>query len=259
MEAYLKLAQEIATESAEIALKYFGFDTETTWKSDNSPLTVADTTINKLVIEKVQKAFPTHSVYGEEERIDTPGSEYIWVCDPIDGTMPFSCGIPTFTLSLALVDQKTGLPILGLINDPVLKNMYWATKGGGAFRNGKKISVNKNTELKGSYVELDGSEYRLGFESNFSYIKLREKQVRVMKLLSLVYGAVQVPNGKFIGAIFFGQFGHDIAALKIITEEAGGKVTDLLGNERRYDTEGLGCIISNGLVHEELLECVKKL
>jgi fructose-1,6-bisphosphatase/inositol monophosphatase family enzyme len=80
-----------------------------------------------------------------------------------------------------------------------------------------------------------------------------------MKLLSFVYGGIQVANGKFSGSVFFGLFGHDVAALKIIVEEAGGKVTDLNGNERRYDTKGDGCIISNGHNYQEIFECVTKI
>ncbi len=258
MENYLKLAQEIANDSAVIALKYFGFETEKTWKSDNTPLTEADTEINSLVIRKVQEKYPDHSIQGEEESLKKEGSKYIWVCDPIDGTMPYSLGLPTFTFSLALVDQNDGQPILGLVNDPILKNMYWAYKGSGAFRNGKKINVTNDSSLKNTYIELDGSGKKLGFSKTEIMNKLRIKDTKVMSLLSFVYGGVQVANGKFTGAIFLNEFAHDVAALKIITEEAGGKVTDLNGNVRRYDKEGAGCVISNGILHQEILDCVKK-
>ncbi len=259
MENYLKLAQEIADGSAEIALKYFGFNTDKTWKSDDSPLTVADTEINSFVIKKIQEQYPNHSIQGEEESLKKEGSKFIWVCDPIDGTMPYSLGMPTFTFSLALVDQSDGQPILGLVNDPILKNIYWATKGGGAFRNGQKISVAADSDLKHTYIELDGSGSNLkgNFAKHDIIGVLRSKGCEVMSLLSIVYGAIQVANGKFAGAVFLGRHAHDVAALKIITEEAGGKVTDLKGNERRYDEEGLGCIISNGKLHSDILDCVK--
>jgi fructose-1,6-bisphosphatase/inositol monophosphatase family enzyme len=68
MEEYLRVAKEIADEAAVIALKYFGFETEKTWKGDNTPLTQADTEINSLVIKKVEAAFPDHSVLGEEDK-----------------------------------------------------------------------------------------------------------------------------------------------------------------------------------------------
>jgi fructose-1,6-bisphosphatase/inositol monophosphatase family enzyme len=77
MENYLNLAKEIADGAAEIALRYFSFDTEVAWKSDNSPVTQADKEINSFVIKKVQENYPEHSVYGEEETSDKDGSKYI--------------------------------------------------------------------------------------------------------------------------------------------------------------------------------------
>jgi len=257
MEQYLEFAKKLAKEAEEIALKYFSFETENTWKEDNTPLTQADTEINDLVIKRINESYPDHSIYGEEKSDKKPNSQYVWVCDPIDGTMPFSNGLPIFTFSIALVDQSNGQPVLGLVNDPVMKNMYWAYKNGGAYRNGEKISVSKNTTLNNTYLNTDASGKELGF-SNLPLLKLlSEKKCKVMKFLSFIYGGVQVANGKFVGAVFYGKFAHDVATLKIITEEAGGKVTDLNGEERRYDQDGIGCIVSNGILHEEILECVK--
>ncbi|MFA6515127.1 MAG: inositol monophosphatase [Candidatus Paceibacterota bacterium] len=257
MEQYLEFAKKLAKEAEEIALRYFSFEVDSTWKEDNTPLTKADTEINDLVIKKINEIYPEHSIYGEEKSEIKENSKYIWVCDPIDGTMAFSCGIPTFVFSIALVDQSNGLPILGLINDPIMKNMYWAYKDGGAYRNGKKISVANNSILKNTYLNTAASGWSVGF-SNLPLIKtLSEKKCAVMKFPSFIYGGIQVANGKYIGAVFFKEYGHDVAALKIITEEAGGKVTDLNGEERRYDQDGIGCIVSNGILHKELLDIVQ--
>ncbi len=257
LEKYLELAKEIAEVSATIALKYFGFETARTWKNDNTPLTQADTEINTLVIKKILEKYPEHSIQGEEESLKKEGSKYIWVCDPIDGTMPYSLGLPTFTFSLALVDQSDGQPILGLVNDPIGKNMYWACKGEGAFRNGKKIMVSTDTDLKNTYLNVDGPTKGEKFSKTEIVSQLSGKGARSMVFLSFIYGGIQVANGKFSGAVFLNGFAHDVAALKIITEEAGGKVTDLEGNKRRYDEEGLGCVLSNGILHQEILDCVE--
>lgn len=257
MEEYLKFTKELAEEAGKIALKYFSFETGTTWKEDGTPLTVADTEINDLVIRRINEKYPDHSIYGEEKRDEKAGSRYIWVCDPIDGTMAFSCGLPIFVFSIALVDQSTGLPVLGLINDPVMKNMYWAYTGNGAYRNGKKITVSKDITFEKTYSLTGASGKDVGFSNLPVHELLGNKKSRVMKFPSFIYGAIQVANGKFVAGAFYGKYAHDVAALKIITEEAGGKVTDLNGNERRYDQEGLGCVVSNGTLHEEILECVK--
>ena len=257
MEQYLEFTKNLAKEAEEIALKYFSFEIESTWKGDNTPLTVADTEINDLVIKRINENYPDHSIYGEEKSDVKENSKYIWVCDPIDGTMAFSCGLPTFVFSIALVDQLNGLPILGLINDPIMKNTYWAYKGSGAYRNGKKIFVSNSTNLTNTYFNIAASGKSVGF-SNLPLIKeLSEIKCAVMKFPSFIYGGIQVANGKYSGAVFFKEYGHDVAALKIITEEAGGKVTDLNGNERRYDGDGIGCVVSNGVLHDEILKIVQ--
>lgn len=257
MENYLEFAKNLAKEAEEIALKYFSFEVDSTWKEDNTPLTIADTEINDLVIKRINETYPDHSIYGEEKSDIKENSQYIWVCDPIDGTMAFSCGLPIFVFSIALVDQSNGQPILGLIHDPVMKNMYWAFKGNGAFRNGKKIEVTGDDSLENTYLSTGGSGKAVGF-TNLPLIKtLSERKCKVMKYPSFIYGAIQVANGKYSGAVFYAKAGHDTASLKIITEEAGGKVTDLNGEERRYDEDGMGCIVSNGALHDELLDVVQ--
>jgi myo-inositol-1(or 4)-monophosphatase len=235
MNDYLEFAKQLAREAEEIALRYFGFETETTWKEDNTPLTNADTEINDLVIKRINEAYPHHSIYGEEKSEIKEGSQYIWVCDPIDGTIAFSCGLPIFVFSIALVDQSNGQPLMGLINDPVMKNMYWAYKGAGAYRNDNKISVSDTNTLANTYLCNSAS----GKDTDFSYLSflklIDEKKCKSMRFPSFLYGAIQVANGKFVGGVYYRKYGHDVAALKIITEEAGGKVTDLNGEERRYD------------------------
>ena len=104
MEQYLEFTKNLAKEAEEIALRYFSFEVENTWKEDNTPLTKADTEINDLVIKRINEAYPEHSIYGEEKSDIKENSQYIWVCDPIDGTMAFSCGLPIFVFSIALVD-----------------------------------------------------------------------------------------------------------------------------------------------------------
>lgn len=257
MEKFLEFAKNLAKEAEEIALRYFGFEVDNTWKEDDTPLTKADTEINDLVIKRINEAYPEHSIYGEEKSDIKENSKYIWVCDPIDGTMAFSCGLPIFVFSIALVDQSNGLPVLGVVNDPVMKVMYWAIKGEGAYRNEKKLSVMKKDNFINTYTLTGASGRDVGFSNLPVHKLLGEKKSRVMKFPSFIYGAIQVANAKFVGGAFYGKHAHDIAALKIITEEAGGRVSDLNGNERRYDEDGLGCVVSNGTLHAELLEIVQ--
>lgn len=147
---------------------------------------------------------------------------------------------------------------MGLINDPIMKNMYWAYKGGGAYRNGKKIFVSKNTTFENTYLNTGGSGRYVGFSYSPLLELLSKKKCAVTKYPSSIYGGIQVANGKYVGAVCYSKEGHDVAALKIITEEAGGKVTDLNGEDRRYDGPGIGCVVSNGVLHDELIEIIKE-
>lgn len=258
MNKYLEFAKKLAEEAGDIALKYFGFEVESTWKQDDTPLVKADTEINDLVVKNINEKYPEFSIYGEEKSDIKLGSKYIWVCDPLDGTMGFACGLPIFVFSLALVDQSNGQPILGVIYDPVMKNMYWAYQGGGSYRNGQKINVSKNDSFLNTYFLTGASGKDVGFSNLPVHKELNEQKCHVMKFPSFIYGAIQVANGKYVGGAFYGKYGYDMAALKIITEEAGGRVTDLNGHERRYDQDGIGCVISNGLLHNQILEIVKQ-
>jgi fructose-1,6-bisphosphatase/inositol monophosphatase family enzyme len=139
MEEYLEFAKGLAKQAGQIMLDYFDGDQQVEIKADNSPVTIADKTINDLVINEIAKAYPDHGVVGEEASTDKQDQEYVWFCDPVDGTKAFTWGLPTAMFSLALVTK--GRPVMGVAYDPFLKRMFTAVKGQGAFCNGEKISV----------------------------------------------------------------------------------------------------------------------
>jgi myo-inositol-1(or 4)-monophosphatase len=107
---------------------------------------MAHTKINDFVIREVKRQFPKHGVHGEEASF-APEREFVWVCDPVDGTMPFSIGLPISTHSLALT--KNGVPMLGVVYEPFADRLYTAIKGEGAYLNSKPIHVS-NKELADS-------------------------------------------------------------------------------------------------------------
>ncbi len=252
---YKEFAINLAKEAGEIIKKNFKLGMKKEWKSDNTPVTETDFKINRLVIDSVKKHFPTHSVLAEEGNNLQDGSEYTWVCDPLDGTIPFSHGIPTCVFSLALV--KNGEPILGVIYDPFMDRMFFAEKDKGTFLNGAKVSVSKKKDLEKSVIGA-GVAKRDVFGVNKAIFPLKEEDAKVMNLLSICYMGMLVASGEFVAAIFSHTSAHDLAALKIIVEEAGGKVTDLFGKDQRYDRPIKGGLMSNGLVHKKILDIIEK-
>ena len=255
MEQYLEFAKEMAYEAGKIMKKYFESDNGANYKYDQTIVTKADTEINSLLIKRVKETFPTHSVDGEEEQFGK--SEYVWVCDPVDGTSMYARHIPVAVFSLALVIN--GVSTVGVVYDVFTDNLYSAIKGKGAYRNNTKISVNdiELTDMR-SVSQFDmwpEAEYNL-----YDSIKELGKKTYFVSIGSIIRASMCVANGDFNLAIFPGtkHKNCDIAAAKVIVEEAGGKVTDLFGNDQRYDTDIKGAIISNRIVYDEVLETISK-
>jgi len=251
MDKYLEFAKEMAYDAGKIMKKYFSEDNGANYKYDQTIVTKADTEINSLLIERVKSTFPTHSVDGEEEQFGK--SEYVWVCDPVDGTAMYARHIPVAVFSLALVID--GVSTVGVVYDVFTDSLYTAIKGQGAYRNGSKISVN-NIELDDmrsvSHFDMwPEAEYNL-----YDSVKELGKKTYFVGIGSVIRACMCVANGDFNLAIFPGtkHKNCDIAAAKVIVEEAGGKVTNLFGDDQRYDQSIKGAIISNSVVYDEVLE-----
>lgn len=182
-------------------------------------------------------------------------SKYVWVCDPVDGTAMYARHIPVAVFSLALVID--GEPQIGVIYDPFLDNLYYAEKGKGAYKNSEKILVNeldlKDKRTVCNFDMFPKSEYKV-----YDVLKEFQKEIYFVSVGSVIRACTCVANGEFVASIFPGtkHKNCDIAAVKVIVEEAGGKVTDLFGNDQRYDQDINGAIVSNGKVHDEIVKII---
>lgn len=254
-EEYLEFAKEIANEAGKIMKKYFSRKDISSYKGDKTIVTLADKEINSYLIKRVKEKYPTHSVDGEEEQFGE--SKYVWVCDPIDGTAMYARSIPVAVFSLALVID--GVSTVGVIYDPFTDNLYTAIKGQGAYQNNEKICVNDyELEDMRSIAHFDSwpkAEYNI-----IDVMKELGKKTYFIGLGSIIRACTCIASGEFTLAIFPGTLHKncDIAAAKVLVEEAGGKVTDLFGKEQRYDKSINGAVISNGIVHDEVINTIKK-
>lgn len=254
MDKYINFARKLALAAGEIMTENFGIEGKE--KSDKSLLTVADLKINQLVIDEINKAFPDHSIKAEEGS-SVVDSDYLWVCDPIDGTRSFSFGVPVNVFSIALL--KNGVVMLGVVYDPYLKRMYYAIQGKGAFMNDKRIIVSAKNCISEGCIDIcyfNRAKYNLSGFVQF----MSDKGIKVTNigLSSIIYAGMLVANGKLEVGIFPNTTAHDCSSIKIIVEEAGGKVTDIKGNDQKYDQDINGCIFSNGFVHAEVLGFIKE-
>lgn len=169
----------------------------------------------------------------------------------------YARSIPVATFSLALVIN--GSPEVSVVYDPFIENLYTSIKGQGAYKNGEKIKVNN--------IKLDDMEsivhYDMWPKINYNiYDAIKEigNRTYLVSIGSIVRAGICVAEGNFNAAIFpLTTRKHcDTAAIKLLVEEAGGKVTDLFGREQRYDQDINGALISNGIIHDEILEIIKR-
>ena len=255
-EEYLEFAKGIALYAGKLMIDYYNDDTRLSYKDDKTVVTIVDKKINKYLIKQVKKRYKTHSVNGEEENYNNK-REYIWVCDPLDGTGMYVNHIPVFVFSLALVHN--GEPIVGVVYNVNENKMYHAIKGKGAYCNDTKIHVNNKKLGKLGYrtnIEI--------FENNIIdeilLIKELKYQSKISSIGSVARSCMAIASGDFSCDIFPGtNHGNcDIAASYLIVTEAGGKVTDLYGNNQRYDSDIKGAIITNSISYNQILDIVKK-
>jgi fructose-1,6-bisphosphatase/inositol monophosphatase family enzyme len=224
-----------------------------TWKSDRTPLTQADTEINERFIASVASEFPEHRVLGEEENSEKAGSCRTWVIDPIDGTGPFSHGQATFVCAISELDEE-GRPEVGVIYDPTAGRLFYAEKGKGTFLNGEKIHPAETIKT------LDKTVIHLSSRGLPSLRNSLQEQGALTVLLNAIqYGSALVCAGFAGGAVYPLQHCWDGAAVKAIANEAGLVMTDMYGQEQRYDQPINGYVLANSkALHQSLLEEVRK-
>ena len=241
-----------AEQAGDIIRYYFDrTDKDIELKADHTQVTAADLQINQQVIDAVKKAYPDHGVLAEEGSYEEHRTN-LWVCDPIDGTDGFITGIPTAVFALAFVED--GVPKIAVIYDPFLRSVTTAIIGKGARCNGVVIRVSGHSIAMAKIMAL--TSYRAMLEAESFYRALMAKGAVVKLASGNMFKTALIARGNADAYIFPGSGAHDVAATKLIVEEAGGRVTDLYGNEQRYDQPIAGAIISNGHIHADLVQAL---
>ncbi|MCL4363876.1 inositol monophosphatase [Patescibacteria group bacterium] len=250
----LEFAKTTALKAGDIIIKNF-LHSKATVKANISPVTETDLAVSRMVIDEVKKTFPQHQVMDEELQNDKQESnDFLWVCDPIDGTVPFANHIPTSMFSLALC--KNGDPVVAVIFDPYMKRLLYSVKGEPSFANDQITSVRKSRLQVGDTVYALPYWFK-DFDSAKFFSIFRQKKMLVSYVESIVYLAMLVATGAIPAFVSSAANPWDRAAAKLIVEAAGGKMTDEKGSELTVFGKHELLIASNAIVHEEILEIVK--
>lgn len=253
----LNFARDLIKRAGEIFLADLKQPYKTVWKPDNTPVTTIDIEINNFINNAISKAYPNDRIHSEELPAKN-GTQLTWVVDPLDGTQALGI-LPTSTICISRLDDG-GLPLFGLVYNPQMNQLFEVQKGQPALLNGKEIRASSKADLKGSYVFL-GSRMAAGpgASNGQVYDKLEAKGAKILNARSLAFGCCMVACGKAEGAFLGVKTTFEAAAIKLLAEQAGGKVTDLYGKpHERLDTEMDGLIVSNGHLHDSLLNALAK-
>lgn len=246
MNSELKLAIDAAKKAGAIIMNYYKADYEIRDKSYHNPVTTADHAADSCLKKMLMEARPEYG-WLSEETVDSPdrlSKERVWVVDPLDGTKEFIEGVPNFVVSVALVEN--GFPIVGVLFNPVTKEIFTAASDEGAHLNGETINCVTKEDVCDMVILNSRSETRRGLWAPYggTFGELRA-------IGSVAYKLGITAAGKAdIFASLRPKNEWDICAGNCIINEAGGKLIDLNGNQRKYNQAKT--LIEPGLIAGEL-------
>ena len=258
----LDIAIKAAKEAGDAILEIYQRDFDTHTKKDNSPITEGDLKSNEIIKKILSET--EHVILSEEDNDDLSrlSENMVWIVDPLDGTSDFIDKTGEFTIMIALIKNKK--PILGVIGWPTEKTFFVAQKGSGAFRYSNdewhKISVTSISEL--SKCRTVGSRHHLS-DKEKSFIKKLGIEDFTSIGSSLKVGKISSGEAEAYITTTNKMKEWDSAASYCIISEAGGKMTDMLGNDITYNNKNVfhqnGILVTNGLIHDEIVREFKKL
>lgn len=225
-------------------------------KGRNDLVSEVDRQAEDIIAETILKLYPAHAILGEEGGARTAEAEFTWIIDPLDGTTNFLHGIPHFCTSIAVRQGATLLH--GVVLDHVRNEAFTASRGGGAYLNGRRIRVAKRLHVDdaiiGGGLPFHVAEAHL--EAYSAMLRQFMRRCRTLRrqgaaALDMAYAAA----GRVDGFIEFGLKPWDMAASTVLIREAGGFVGDAAGGDRFLQTGNV--VAANPTLFRELLRIVR--
>jgi myo-inositol-1(or 4)-monophosphatase len=246
----LEAALSAARRAGEVLRAGFGAEHTITYKGEVDLLTEVDEEAERVIREELLGTFPTHGMLAEEGGKLAGEEDARWIVDPLDGTTNYAHGLPIFCVSIAL--ERSGEVVLGVVHDPMRKEIYMAERGGGATLNGELIRVSDTDELIRALIvtgfPYDRAEMPEALEL-FGRFAATTQGMR--RLGSAALDLCYVAAGRLDGYYERGIWPWDLAAGSVILEEAGGKLTNYRGG--MLDLEGREIVASNGRLHPSIM------
>lgn len=252
-DEFLKFANFLADEAAKISRKYFRNLASVETKDNQTPVTVADREIELRLRELINQHYPHHAIIGEEFANQESHNEFCWVLDPIDGTVAFTTGKPTFTTLIALI--KDGNPMLSVIDQPISQERFSAMVDETAFLNAQPITTSKVDKL--GNVRLNATTpymFKTAYEQQ-TFEKVR-KAVKLTAFGGDAYAFGLLASGNIDVIVEADLQYYDVAALVPIITAAGGVITDWQGNTLTKEFNGQCLATANHELHKQVLQLI---
>jgi histidinol-phosphatase len=254
MDADLELAHRLADIADEISVPRFrSSDLRVETKPDLTPVTEVDRAVEAAIREHLGRVRPGEPVLGEEFGADGGGraAEVRWIVDPIDGTKNYVRSIPVWATLIAV--EREGELTAGLASAPALGRRWWAARGRGAFADGAPIAVSSVSRLEDAQLCFGGLRTWAAAGLQDGFLALAGRCWR-----SRGFGDFWMHMLVAEGSADIAAEGEvnlwDLAAVKVIVEEAGGRFTDLGGVAT---ASGGSAVSTNGLLHDEVLRLLR--
>lgn len=256
----LEVATEAANKAAKLLASRFGTAMDVRLKPGGAHdlVTEMDLASEKLIQEVVRGHFVDAKFLGEETGGNRDLTQLTWVVDPIDGTVNYAHGIPIWCVSIAAVANNQ--PIVGVIANPNVGELFTTAQGNGAFLNGKRLRVTETPGLTGS-VLVTGFPYNVA-ENPFgcidSFAAFVRRGIPVRRLGSAALDLAYVAAGRFDGFWEVRLNEWDVAAGALMVHEAGGRVRSYGNNNAQGLLTTDRMLATNGAVEGEMMEVLEQ-
>jgi myo-inositol-1(or 4)-monophosphatase len=256
MEEFKKFAANVARKAGELLAEKFNQKHQITFKGEINLVTEADKMSEDLIITAIRRRYPNHGILSEESAAQNEAAKMRWIIDPLDGTTNYAHGFPIFCVSIALeIDSDVAL---GVIYDPLRKDLFVAVHDEGAYLNEHKLHVSSIPELSHSLLAT-GFPYdiRESKDNNLDYFNSLAKKAQAIRragaaALDLAY----VAAGRFDGFWELKLMPWDMAAGCLMVKEAGGVISNLSGG--KWIVGDPNVLATNGLIHSRMLKALRE-
>jgi myo-inositol-1(or 4)-monophosphatase len=252
--------KQLALEAGKIIYEGYHVSKEITHKGTVDLVTQYDVAVEKFVMERLEIDFPEYTLVGEESHEGSYHYDKAIYIDPIDGTTNFVHGFPHLALSIGV--WEAGEPVMAVVYNPILEEMFWAVRGEGAYLGEKRLSVSTQDVLQQSLIGtgFPYAKVNAGIEYHWVIDCLTNLLPHIRDIRRLGAAAVDLcylAEGRIDAFYEIDLKPWDVAGGILILLEAGGKVSNVSGESYDFDDKSIVC--SNGLVHEQLLEKLEEI